>query len=157
ERRARRATDSGARKHPRPVGDAVGVDNADLETTVLRTRVLERLDTREQVADVADEDAARLAGVPGCSVDGDRPPERPGAQGVRARPDIRGAAEPVLEPAVGFADHRSVEAGAGHDPEALTVEAADVELAALAPQPDRDGASDVLRDVEVRGEQVRGA
>ena len=45
-------------------------------------------------------------------------------------PDVRGAAEPLLQPAVaGVADHRGVEARAGHDREALAVEASDVELA----------------------------
>ena len=39
----------------------------------------------------------------------------------------------------------------------LAVEAADVESAPLATKPDRDRLFDVLRDVEIRGEQVRGA
>ena len=40
--------------------------------------------------------------------------------------------------------------------EALAVEPADVELAPLAAKPDRDSLLDVLRDAEVRREEVRG-
>ena len=77
-----------------------------------------------------------------------------GAERLRAEvlgpaPDVRDASEPVLQPAVRVPDHRRVEACAGHDGEALAVEAADVELAALAAQADRDGLLDVLRDAEV--------
>ena len=83
--------------------------------------------------------------------------ERLRAQVLATRPDVGDAAEPVLQAAVGVADHRGVEAGARHHGEPLAVEAADVELAALAAQSDRDGLLDVLRDPEVDGEQVRGA
>ena len=76
---------------------------------------------------------------------------------LRAGPDVRGAAEPVLSVPSASLDHRGVEADAGHDREVLAVEASDVELAPLAVQPDRDGLLDVLRDAEVRREQVGGA
>ena len=80
------------------------------------------------------------------------------AQVLRAGPDVGGATEALLQPAVaGVADHRGVEAGAGHDGEALAVELADVELAAVAAEPDRHRLLDVLRDAEIRGEEVRGA
>ena len=50
------------------------------------------------------------------------------AQILRAAQDVGDAAEALLQPAVaGVADHRGVEAGAGHDREPLAVEAADVE------------------------------
>ena len=65
------------------------------------------------------------------------------------------AAEAVLE-VVGALDHRRVEAGPGHHGEALAVEAADVEPAAVAVQRDLHGLRDVALDAEVRGEQVRG-
>ena len=79
-----------------------------------------------------------------------------GARRLR-EPLHRYAARPIrcLE-VVGVADHRRVEAGAGHDGEALVVEPADVEPPAVAVQADGDGALDVLRDAEVRREQVRG-
>ena len=120
-------------------------------------RVLEHLDAAEEPTDVADEDAACVAVVPGDAVDLDLRLERLRAQVLRAGPDVGGAAEPVLERAVGLLDHRRVESGAGHDGEVLAVELSHVELAPLAAQPDRDRALDVLRDAEVRREQVRRA
>ena len=98
-----------------PVRDAVGVDDADLEPAVVGARVLEDLDAAEEAPDVADEDAARGAGVPRSAVDRDLRLERLGAQVLRAGPDVGDPAEPVLEAAVGLLDHRRVEARAGHD------------------------------------------
>jgi hypothetical protein len=50
-----------------------------------------------------------------------------------------------------------VESGAGHDSEAFVVEPADVELVAVATEPDRHGFFDVLRNAEIRREEVGGA
>ena len=137
--------------------DAVGVDDADLESTVVGARVLEHLDTAEEPTDVADENAGRVADVPGVAVDLDLRLERLRAKVLRAGPDIGGPSEAILERAVGLLDHRSVEAGAGHDGEVLALELADVELAPFPVQPDRNRALDVLRDAEVRREKVGGA
>ena len=54
-------------------------------------------------------------------------------------------------------DDQRVEPDPGHDRELLAVHVADVELAALALERRLDRAVDLLRDAEVRGEQVRGA
>ena len=59
-------------------------------------------------------------------------PERRLADVLRARPDVGEPAEAILEAAVGVADHARVEAGAGHDGEALAVDAADVDAAGVA-------------------------
>ena len=150
-------TDGRARERSHPVGDAVGVDDAELEPAVVRASVVEHLDTAEEASDVAEEDAARSAGVPGRAVDLDLRLERLGAEVLRAGPDVGHASEPILERAVGLLDHRRVEAGSGHDGEALAVEPADIELAPFAAEADRDRLLDVLRDAEVRREQVRGA
>ena len=146
-----------ARQSSHPVGDAVGVDDAELEPAVVRARVLEHLDTAEEAADVAEEDAARSSGVPRRPVDLDLRLERLRPEVLRAAPDIGDPSEPILELAVGLLDHRRVEAGAGHDGEPLAVEPADVELAPFPVEADRDRARNVLRDSEVRCEQVGGA
>jgi hypothetical protein len=52
-------TGGGPRERPRPVGDAVRVDDPDLQPSVVGARVLEDLDPAEEVADVADQNAAR--------------------------------------------------------------------------------------------------
>ena len=57
------------------------------------------------------------------------------AQVLRARPDVGEATEPILQAAVGVADHARVEARAGHHREALAVEAADVERRARPASP----------------------
>ena len=56
-----RLADGGACKRAHPVRDPVGVDDADLEPSVVRSRVLEDLDAAEEASDIADEDAARSA------------------------------------------------------------------------------------------------
>ena len=76
------------------------------------------------------------------------------AKALRPRPDVGGAAEPVLQPPSARGDHVGVEARPGHHGEALAVHRADVDRARLAVQPGRDGAVDVLRDPEVGREQV---
>ena len=82
---------------------------------------------------------------------------RPTATFLRAGQDVRGSAESVLQRSVGVADHQRVEAGAGHHREVLAVDLADVETPPVAVQADRDRGADVLRYLEVRREQVRGA
>src|SRR5689334_8093530 len=157
ERRPLRMADGGACKRSHPVGDAVGVYHAELEPAVVRASVLEHLDTAEEAADVAEEDAARGSGVPGCPVHLDLRLERLRPEVLRAAPDIGDPSEAILELAVGLLDHRGVEAGAGHDREALAVEPADIELAPFSVQADRHSTPDVLRDPQVRREQVGGA
>ena len=74
------------------------------------------------------------------------------------RPHVGGPPDPLLQAAAArISDHRRVEADAGHDCEALAVEAADVEPAATPVQPDRNRLLDLLRDPEVRREEVRRA
>ena len=94
----------------------------------------------EELADVAEQDAARLALVPADAVHFDLGAKGLRAQVLRPRPHVGHATEALLETAVcRISNHRGVEARAGHDREALAVEAADVEAAALAAKPDRDG------------------
>src|SRR4051794_40424522 len=64
---AERARDC-APHHSRPVEHAIGGHDADFELSVVRTRVLERLDAAHELADVAEQDASRLALVPLRSV-----------------------------------------------------------------------------------------
>ena len=78
----------------------VGRDDAELELAVVGTRVLERLDPAEELADVAEQDAARLALVPADAVDLDLGAKRLRAQVLRPRPHVRDAAESLLETAV---------------------------------------------------------
>ena len=112
------------------------LDDAELELPVIRPGVGEDLDTTEQRAEIADQDARGLPVVPLGAVDLDVGAESLRAQIARSAPDVRGAAEPVLE-VVGVADHAGVEAGARHHGEALTLEAADVEPPRRAAEPDR--------------------
>src|SRR6185503_11956696 len=140
---------------PRPLADALGIRDAELEQAVVRTRVVEDLDSAEQRADVPDEDAARLALVPELAVHLDASLEGVAAQMLRSCPDVRDAAEAVLEPAVGILDHLRVESRSRHDRESLAVDLSDVELALRPVQPDVHGLGDVLRKVEAGGEQVR--
>jgi aldehyde dehydrogenase (NAD+) len=106
--------------------------DADLEASVVRARVSKDIDAAEEPSDVADEDAARLVVVPTRAVNRDLCLERLCAQVLGPGPDVGDPAEAILEPAVGVADHRRVEAGTGHDSEPLAVEAAQVEAAPLA-------------------------
>ena len=69
-------------------------------------------------------------------VDGDLRLERLLPQAARPAPQVGRAADALLE-VVGAADHRRVEADAGHHREALVLEPADVEPPARAAQPDR--------------------
>ena len=142
---------------PHPVGDPVGVDDADLEAAVVGACVVEHFDAAEETTDVADEDAARRACVPRHAVDIDLRLERLRAQVLGACPDVGDPPETVLERPIRLLDHGRVEAGAGHDGEPLAVEAADVELPPLPVQADCDGPLDVLRDPEIGREQVRSA
>ena len=61
ERRLLRLSDRGAGERPAPLHEAVGGDDADVEPSVVRFGAVEDLDAAEEVADVADQDAARLA------------------------------------------------------------------------------------------------
>ena len=93
---------------------------------------------------------------PGGAVDADLCLERLCLDVAGARPDIRDAPDPVLEPAVGIADHRGIEAGAGHHAEPLPVHPANVDRTPRAVETGLHGGLDVRRDAEIRGEQVRG-
>ena len=76
----------------------------------------------------------------------------------RAGPDVGRPTEAILQRAVGVADHQRVEPGAGHHGEVLAVDHADVERVALAVRArSRPRLGEVLRDAEVRREQVGGA
>ena len=92
----------------------------------------------------------------GKAVDRDLGAKRFQAHVVGAASDVRDAPEPLLHaPVSRISNHRRVEAGAGHDREPLTVEAADVQPAALASKSDRDSLLDVLGDPEIGREEVR--
>ena len=67
--------------------------------------------------------------VPVLAVDLDRRLEGLRAEVLRRRPDVREAAEAVLQSSVGLADHPGVEAGSGHHGEPLAVDLADVQRA----------------------------
>ena len=110
-----RAAARGAGERPRPLHEAVGGADAELEAPVVGLGVGEHLDAAEQLSDVADEDAGRAALERLGAVDVDRRLERLLAQVARAADDGGGAADAVLE-VVGVADHLRVEADAGHDP-----------------------------------------
>ena len=79
-----------------------------------------------------------------------------GAQVARPAPQVRGAADPLLE-VVGVADHRRVEARRRPSRRSAPRRSGRRRAAPVAPEPDGDGALDVLRDPEVRREQVRRA
>ena len=85
-RRARRTAtlglaDGRSCERARPVSDAVGVDDPDLESAVVGTsRAANTSMPPKRFADVADEDAAGLAVVPGGAVDRDLR-----AEGLRAQ------------------------------------------------------------------------
>ena len=140
---------------PHPVGVALGGDDADLEQAVVGPRLLEDLDVADQLADVADQNRRRLAPEPADTVHLDLGAEGLGTHGLQARPDVGGAAEAILETAVGVADHRRVHAAPGHDREALAVEAANVDAAPLSVESDFDRLLDVGGHAEVRCEQIR--
>jgi hypothetical protein len=129
--------------------------DAQVEQAVVERRIVEHLDAAEQVADVAEQDAAGGPVVPRRSVDADLRLERLGVDGAHTAQHTRSPAEAILE-VVGGADHRGVEAGAGHRRETLAVEAPDVDLPAVAAQSDANRLLDVLLDPEIRGEKVRG-
>ena len=150
--------DGRACDHAAPLEEPLGCHDTHLELPVVGTRIFEHLDPAEELADVAEQDAARLALVPADAVHLDLGAKRLRTQVLRPRPHVGNATEALLETAVcRISNHRGVEARAGHDREALAVEASDVEAAALAAQPDRDGLLDVLRDPEVGCEQIRRA
>ena len=85
ERRAFRLTDGRASQRAHPVGDAIGVDDAELEAAVVGACILEHFDAAEEATDVADEDAARRARVPRDAVDFDLRLERLRAKAVATR------------------------------------------------------------------------
>src|SRR5436190_12985810 len=68
ERRFGRRSDRGPRQGARPLTQAFGVRDTDLQDAVVWLGVFEDLDAAEQRSDVAKEDAARLALVPELSV-----------------------------------------------------------------------------------------
>ena len=72
-------------------------------------------------------------------------------------PHIGQSPEAVLQAAVGLLHHDGVEAGAGHDREALAVDHADVEAAPGPVQGDVDRGGQVVGHAEVGGQQVGGA
>ena len=69
ERRAARCPDGRSREHAAPLEQPFGRHDTDLQLPVVRARILEHLDAAEELADVAEQDAARLALVPGDAVD----------------------------------------------------------------------------------------
>jgi len=78
-------------------------------------------------------------------------------QVLRARVHIGHPPEPALHAPAGSLDHLRVESGACHDREVLAIDGARVEFAARAMQAHHDRSGEVMRDVQVRGKQIRGA
>ena len=76
---------------------------------VVRSRVLERLNPAEELADVAEKNAARLPLVPTDAVDLDLGLETASTAGSPTGPHVGDAPETILQPAVGVSDHRCVE------------------------------------------------
>src|SRR4029453_6462497 len=109
--------------------------DAELEHAVVRARVREHVDAAAEVTEVAEQDACRVALVQVAAVDRDLCGEALRAQVARPAPQVCRSADPLLE-VVRAADHRPIEAGPGHDREALLLEAADVEPPAIAAKPD---------------------
>ena len=150
DRADRRASD-----RARPLPEGLGVGHADLEQPVLGRRAVERLHPTEERADVADEQAARVALVPEVAVHLDARLEGLDPQVLGGSPDVREAPVAILRAAVGVADHARVETCARHDREVLAVHLPQVELPLPAVEPDVHGFRDVVRDVQIRCEQVR--
>ncbi len=150
---ARRA-DSGPRDGACPLAEALRLRHADLELPVVRSSILERLDPAEERAEVAHEEAARVAFVPEVSVHLDTGLERLHAEILGRRPDVGESSELVLRARVGVSDHAGIEARSRHDGETLAVHLSDVERALRAVQPDIDGFRYVVGDPQIRSEQV---
>ena len=66
-----RCSGDGAGDRARPVDWSVGADYGQLEQSVVGSRLLEDLDAGEESPDVAEQDAARCAAIPGGAVDFD--------------------------------------------------------------------------------------
>src|SRR4051794_36054908 len=64
EVRLREVAELATRKRAAPLDDAVRVGDTELEEPVVRAGVVEDLEARERLADVAEQDAAGLALVP---------------------------------------------------------------------------------------------
>ena len=148
--------DRGAHQRAGPLGHAVRSNHPELEQAVVGARVVEDLDTAEDLADVAGEDAAAVAVEPTSAVDVDRGPEGLQPEVLRARPEVRGPAVPLLEVTIGVVDHQRVEAGASQHGEAFAVDPPDVDRPPITVQPDLDGAFEIDRDAEVVCEEVAG-
>src|SRR4029079_11194203 len=98
-----------APQHPTPFDESVSGHHCNVELAVVGPRVLEHLHATEELAEVAQQDAAGLPLVPGDAVNLDPRLERLLAQTRRRRPDIRCSAEAVLEiSATRAANHRGV-------------------------------------------------
>ena len=147
--------DRGASDRARPLPEALGVRHAELEQPVLGRRAVEGLHPAEERADVADEQAARVALVPEVAVHLDARLEGLDPEVLGGRPDVREAPVAILRAAVGVADHARVETRACHDREVLAVHLPQVELPLPAVEPDLDGFGDVVGNVEIRREEVR--
>ena len=129
ERRLVGPADGHAGQDPRPLPRPRRGDDADLQPAVIRAGVVEGADAAGDGAEVADQDAARLALEPALAVHPDRHLLASGPRGPQAGPRVGDAAHPILHALVGLGDHPRVEARAGHDAEALAVDAPDVEAA----------------------------
>src|SRR6185503_10357590 len=107
-------TRRGAGQRARPLPDAVGRDDTELEPTVVGTGVLECRDASEELADVADQHTARLAVEPLLVVDAYPQTCTRRAEVLCAGEHVREPAGTILEAAVGVTDHQRVEARARH-------------------------------------------
>jgi hypothetical protein len=94
----------GPRQRPSPLHESVRGDDADVESAVVRPRTVEDLDAGEELPDVPDQDAARLAAIPRLAVDRDPRFERLGAGAACARENVGSASETAFERPVGVMD-----------------------------------------------------
>ena len=144
-------------EHACPVEEPVGGDDPDVQPAVVGTSLGERGDAADDVAHVAHEHGAgrTLEPAPAIHLNSCTDGLVPG--GLDARDDVPEPPEPVFQAAVRLADHQRVDPRSRHDREPLAVHNPHVEGLTLPCEPDADGLLEVVRDAEVRREQVRGA
>src|ERR1039457_5260620 len=131
ERRLLRFAEGDPSERPGPFDRVLGSDHAELKEPVVRPCPAEGLDTAEDLADIAHQDARKpaLEESPAVHRDGRLRPASAEVPGTGV--EIGGAAETVLHPAVGSLDHPGIEPCAGHDREVLAVHRSGVQRAAV--------------------------
>ena len=139
-----------------PLDRVPGRHHPELEAAVIRLRPGERLDSAEYLADVRGQHARDLAREEALAVHlhGRLHPAR--AEVLDPGVEVGRAAQPALRAPVGVGDHPRVEAGACHHREALAVHRTGVQPPPVPVQPDLYRLGEVVRNPQVRRQQVRG-